>query len=345
MQHIGLDLGAVHCHVVILDHAGTTLERTAVHTKDVCSWLKAQPQSRVVMEACTQSPAVAQAAKHAGHQVRVIPGNLVRALGVGARGIKTDERDAKVLADSSVRNQELPSVHLRSGASQERKLLAARALLVRNRRSTATHIKTWLRARLLRIRGRAQSKYFAQAVRRVALSHEQGLPQHIELLLQSFEQLTEHIEQLNQEIQTLAKEDPVCRNLQSIPGVGPIVAAAFVAHVDEPGRFANAEHLASFVGLVPGEATTGGNIKRTSTIKAGPKHLKALLVQAAWVFMRARPHDPAVLWARRIADKRGKRIAAVALARKLATIMWAMWRHGTPYNPRLNNNSASTIAA
>ena len=74
-------------------------------------------------------------------------------------------------------------------------------------------------------------------------------------------------------------------------------------------------------------------VRTGSTLKAGPLYLKALLVQAAWSLWRTRPDEPMVVWARSIAEKRGKRIAIVALARKLATVMWAMWKHGTAYDP------------
>ncbi|MDD9942458.1 MAG: transposase [Myxococcales bacterium] len=82
----------------------------------------------------------------------------------------------------------------------------------------------------------------------------------------------------------------------------------------------------------PGEHTTGGKVVRTSTLKAGPRYLKAMLVQCAWSAWRTRPNDPMVLWARAIAERRGKRIAIVALARKLATVLWAVWRHDRPYD-------------
>ena len=72
---------------------------------------------------------------------------------------------------------------------------------------------------------------------------------------------------------------------------------------------------------------------RTGTIHAGPRELKALLVQAAWVAWRSSSRCPMVLWAKSIEARRNRRIAIVALARKLATVMWAMWKNGTAYDP------------
>ncbi len=337
MKHIGIDLGASHSHVVVIsteDGRETGLSRCRVETGKLPAWLSRQPAGRVVMEACTQSPAVARAAVSAGHDTRVVPGNVVRALGVGARGIKTDDRDAEVLARASTRNEDLPSVHLRSEASRSRReLTSARAALLNARKSLALHIKSWLRGRLVRLKGRASSKRFCEVVRRVALQDPEGLPKAIEVLLTSYEQLTAQIAELTEEIAELAKGDAVCQRLMTMPGVGPQIAVAFCTYVDDPNRFSSASELGSYLALVPGEATTGGKVVRTGTIKAGPKYLKALLVQGAWTMLRTRPNDPVVLWARGLAEKRGKRIAVVALARKMATILWSMWKHDRSYDP------------
>jgi transposase len=314
--------------------AAQVVLRTRVETRRLPTWLARRKPSRVVMEACTQSPAIARAALAAGHQTVVVPGSLVRALGVGARGIKTDDRDAEVLARASVRNDELPSVHLRGEISRHRReLVASRAALVKTRRSLALSIKSWLRGRLITLPGKANTVAFCAAVRRVALEGPEGLPVAIDLLLGTFEHLCGQIAKLDEMIAELVDGDPTCIKLMQIPGVGPQVSLAFTTHIDDPTRFANSDQLASYLALVPGEATTGGKVVRTSTLKAGPLYLKALLVQSAWSLWRSRPNEPMVMWARTIADKRGKRIAIVALARKLATVMWAMWKHDTAYDP------------
>lgn len=336
MEHIGIDLGATHSHVVVMTPAGEVVRRTRVKTPSLPAWLGRRSASRVVMEACSQSPAIACASNAAGHSTVVVPGNVVRALGIGARGIKTDDLDAEVLARASVRNEELPSVHLRSERSRSRReLLASRALLVCARKQLSNSVKSWLRGRLVKLSGRANSAAFCDAVRSAALESKEGLPMAIELLLETFMHLIEQIEKLDEQIEKLADDDPICARLRTMPGIGPIVSLSFVTHLDDITRFGSAGELASYLALVPGEATTGGKTKRVGTIKAGPTYLKALLVQSAWSMWRARPSDPVVLWARRIADKRGKRIAVIALARKIATVLYAMWKHETTYDPRL----------
>lgn len=347
VEHVGIDLGSRRSHVVVMSAAGEIALRRTVETRELPSWLRARAASRVVMEACTQSPAIARAALAAKHEAIVVPGNLVRMLGIGARGIKTDDRDAHALARASVRNEQLPSVHLRSEISRSRReLISARAMLVESRKSIALSIKSWLRGRLITMKGRGNTLAFCEAVRRAALETAEGLPRSIEVLLQTFEHLTTQIDDLGEEISTLAENDSVCARLMTVPGVGPIVSMAFATQIDDIKRFGSAEQLTSYLALVPGEATTGGKTVRTSTIKAGPQHLKALLVQAAWVMWRARPNEPAVLWARAIAEKRGTRIAIVALARKIATVLYAVWKHDTPYDPsRAARARASTTSS
>ena len=105
MEHIGIDLGAKHSHIVVMTPAAEVSLRTRLETSRLPRWLSDRAACRVVMEACTQSPAIARASRAAGHETVVVPTNLVRALGVGARGIKTDDRDAEVLARASVRNE------------------------------------------------------------------------------------------------------------------------------------------------------------------------------------------------------------------------------------------------
>jgi transposase len=345
VEHIGIDLGATHSHVVVMTEGAQVALRTKLETRRLPAWLERRQACRVVMEACTQSPAIARASLAAGHQTIVVPGSLVRALGVGARGIKTDGRDAEVLARASVRNQELPSVHLRSEVARSRReVVAARAVLVKTRRALALSVKSWLRGRLITIRGKANTVAFCDAVRRVAVSEPEGLPLAVETLLVSFEHLCGQIAELDDLIASLVRDDPTCVKLTQIPGVGPQVSMAFTTHIDDPKRFANADQLASYLALVPGEATTGGKVVRTSAIKAGPSYLKALLVQAAWSLWRTRPNEPMVTWARSIADKRGRRIAIVALARKLATVMWSMWKHDTVYDPwRTNQKETAAL--
>jgi transposase len=128
----------------------------------------------------------------------------------------------------------------------------------------------------------------------------------------------------------------------TVPGVGPVTAARFVAAVDDVRRFPTAATVASYLGLIPGENTTGFRTKRTRLTRAGAPQVRWALGQAAWSLYRHRPSDPMVQWAKQIAARRGAQVAITALARKLAHVLYALWKHETTYDPA---RSAHPIAA
>jgi len=149
---------------------------------------------------------------------------------------------------------------------------------------------------------------------------------------------------VEQTLSGFAEKDPILNLCATVPGVGLIVAATFVSVIDEAKRFKNAHAVGAYLGLVPSEATTGGPDKRRlgSITKHGNRMARVMLVQAAWTILRLRDRDdPLKRWADQLAKTRGKRIAVVALARKLAGVLWAMWRDGTVYDRALQAQQAA----
>jgi transposase len=110
----------------------------------------------------------------------------------------------------------------------------------------------------------------------------------------------------------------------------------YAAAIDEVRRFNDAHGVESYLGLIPGENSSGDAKKRRmkGITKAGPPRVRWALTQAAWTALRCRKHDPMVAWARQIEARRGKKVAVMALVRKLAGVLFAMWRDGKPYDPR-----------
>jgi transposase len=158
----------------------------------------------------------------------------------------------------------------------------------------------------------------------------------IEPLLATLEPLELQLAAVEQRLEQLCATEPVVAQLMTTPCVGPIVAASFVSVIDEANRFRNAHQVESYLGLVPSEDSTGGKRRLGSISKQGNSYLRAMLVQASWLMLRLPGRsDPLQRWALAIAERRGKRIAAVALARRLAGVLWAMWRDGTVYDPEL----------
>ena len=113
MNHVAIDLGSVQSQVCIRDPQGKILKELRVRTAQLPRFLKKQETSRVIVETSAEAFFVADAAKALGHEVVIVPATMVRVLGVGERGIKTDERDARKLSEVSTRI-DLPSVHLPS---------------------------------------------------------------------------------------------------------------------------------------------------------------------------------------------------------------------------------------
>jgi transposase len=137
-------------------------------------------------------------------------------------------------------------------------------------------------------------------------------------------------------IEHLAAQDPRVPRLRSVPSIGPVTAAAFLAAIDDVGRFHHAHQLEASLGLVPREYSSGETQRRGPITKAGHSRPRWLLIQAALSILRRRPPAAEALWtwALRIAARRGKHVAVVALARRLAGILYALLRDDTVYAPR-----------
>jgi transposase len=164
------------------------------------------------------------------------------------------------------------------------------------------------------------------------------LPDFIERTLVMIEALTEQIRASLRELTEIAKNHAVCTRLMTIPGVGPITAVRFVAAVDDVTRFKNAHALQSYLGLTPGERSSSDTERRTGITKAGPSKVRRALVQAAWCCLRSPKKSALGEWTQQLAARKHKFIAVVALARKLAGVMFALWRDGTTYEQRQLTN-------
>ncbi len=172
-----------------------------------------------------------------------------------------------------------------------------------------------------------------------ALELPDELRDAIEPLLKSHEDVCAQIENVDKKVEQAVKDDERVQRLTTVPSVGPVTAATFIAIVDDVGRFESAHKLQSYVGLVPKEYSSGEKQQRGHITKAGNSRMRSLLVECAWGILRRQnpKSEPLARWAARIAERRGKRIAAVALARKLAGILFAMTKNARTLalsNPR-----------
>lgn len=338
MQHIAIDLGGRNSQVCIRNAAGQVVEEKRCPTSSLTALLAGRPESRVVVETCAEAFSVADAARAYGHEVRVVPAMLVRSLGVGARRTKTDRRDAQVLSEVSSRI-DLPSVHVPTREARQRKTLCGmREGLVQARTQLVNCVRGWLRTQGHRVRS-GETRSFASRVRTHFKTASLELPTCVERQLRMVEQLSTSIEEANDELDATAKKDETCRRLMTVPGVGPTTAVRFVAAIDDVGRFPDAHKLESYLGLVPGEDSSSERQRRVGITKAGPSALRWALVQSAWSARRCRRKDPIHRWTDELEKRRGKRVAVLALARKIAGILYALWRDGGTYKAERGSRS------
>jgi transposase len=335
MDHIAIDLGGRESQICVASSDGEVILEERRATRGLKTFLSGRAKSRVVMETCAEAFRVADAAREAGHEVVVVPATLVRALGVGSRGLKTDVRDARHLAEASCRMKRMPSVHVPAEVSRQRKLTCgAREVLIECRTKLVNAVRGWLRTEALGGIRRGNPETFPPRLRQHIAERGATIPSSVERLVATIEAINLQVVEADAELETTAKGDPVCQRLMSVPGVGPVTAVRFVAAIDDVSRFQHAKVVQSYLGLVPGEHSSSDRRRLTSITKAGSTQVRWALVQAAWSARRWRKNDPMVKWTLEVEARRGRFVAVVALARKIAGILFALWRDGTTYDPR-----------
>jgi transposase len=315
------------------------VQRRTVSRLDALEDLLGQetPAARVAIEACREAWHVHDRLTGWGHEVLIVDTTRVRQLGIGHHRRKNDRIDAEVLARAVERGQ-IPLAHLLSPhRRQMRYQLSVRRALVETRAQYVTTVRGILRGEGKRLPG-GEVEQFTDKLRRAKL--QDPLRQLVAPLANSLDMLNEQIAELELRLAELCQTEPVIEQLATAPGVGLIVAACFVSVIDEANRFGRAHQVQAYLGLVPSENTS---VKRKlgAITKQGNSYVRAMLVQASWQILRLRAEDPLKTWAMAIAKRRGKRIAVVALARRLAGVLWAMWRDGTVYDPALVGDTSA----
>jgi transposase len=334
MEHIAIDLGSRESQICVRNAKGEIVDERRYRTAELRSYLaKRASGGRVLVESSSEAFTVAEWARQSGHEARVVPASLVRALGVGERGLKNDQRDARKLSEMDCR-METPSVHIPSALRREHQArVTSREALVQVRTKLVNTVRSYLRTMALPP-VKATPQTLAKNLRSFLADTAEGVPDHLEQLLLTIEHLNNQVALADQELEKIAESDPICKRLQSMPGVGPVTSICFASAIDDIQRFESAAKLASYLGLTPGESTTGFKTRRTGMTKAGSSRVRWTLNQAAWTLVRTRPNEPIVLWFKQVAGRRGKKVAITALCRKMAGILYAMWRYDQPYNPQ-----------
>jgi len=331
MEKIGIDVHKVASQVCIQLEDGTFLDRRIATTQAAfATLLGGRPRARIVLEASTESEWVARSLEALGHEVIVADPNFAPMYATRSRKIKTDRRDARALCEACALGA-YRAAHRSSDTARERRAqIAVRDALVSSHRKYISLARALVRQDGYRI-GSGSARTFATRVQAHALPA--AVQARIAPLLTAIAALTAQLAALDQALAQLVRADAVAPRLCTTPGIGPVTAITYGAVLDQVARFGSAKEVRAYLGLVPREHSSGEHRQRGRITKAGHRRLRALLVEAAWSILRStRPETEAVrAWALRIAARRGKRIAAVALARKLAGILFAMWRDGSAF--------------
>jgi transposase len=333
-----MEYGAIDLHArktlirIVAPDGAVVLDRTITTTREgFAQVFGGRARMRVLLETGTESEWVAQAIEAEGHDVVVADPNYALMYGVTVRAVKTDRRDVAALAEAC-RLGIYRAAHRVSRAQRAmRRRLRIREQLIRMRTQAINLLRAQLRQEGHRL-GSGASETAAARSRALALGAE--LRVDLAPVLTLLDRLAPLIARCDQAAKARAQADPVVRRLMTAPGVGPIVGLTYRAVIDDVGRFADAASSTAFLGLVPREDSSGTRRRKGGITKRGPTTLRVLLIQAAWTVWRQRQGRAALhAWVERLAGRRGRRIAVVALARRLARILYAMWRDGCEYRP------------
>jgi transposase len=334
MKHYaGLDVSVKETSVCIVDETGHMCRETKVtsHPDDLVSVLSDSGWrfERIGLEAGPLSQWLFNALAEAGLPVVCIETRHTKAF-LKAQVNKTDRNDARGIAQM-MRVDLFRPVHVKTLKSQKRRaLLNARKLLQEKAIAIENDIRGLLRNFGLKV-GAVSAARFEDRIREL-VGGDTELAEIMDPLLDARRKLREQFAKLHRKLLALVRADATCRRLMTIPGVGPVVSLAFVSTIDIPARFKNSKAVGPALGLTP-VLHQSGEIERVGQIsRCGDSMMRTLLYEAAQIMLtRETRWSWLKAWAVKVAVRRGKRKAMVALARRLAVIMHRMWSDGTEF--------------
>ncbi len=332
MEHCGIDLHQKSSQVTVVDAEGEVLERATIPTTRVGleRWFGRRERMRILVEASGSSPWVVRLLRELGHEVDVIDPRRVRMIAEST--LKTDRIDADTLAELARLRMKLRTlVWQRSEATQrQRGHLRVRRALVETRAGFIVTIRGLLRSFGVRVAS-CRSDRFAARCQATAIPPE--LAEVITPLLAAIRDLDARIATMDAVVEQVGHGYPAVNSFQDIPGVGPVVALAYVLSLEDPSRFRRSRDVPGYLGLRPTLRSSSEVIRQGRITKEGDSDVRRLLVQAAHAHLRSHVDTALKRWAEGLIPRIGKRKAIVALARKLAVLMHRLWITGEVYQP------------
>src|SRR5918993_2361782 len=279
---IGVDIGKEVFHLVGFGVDGKIAFRRKIRRLGLRDAFEKLPPCVVGMEACLSAHFVSRALRAWGHEPRIIPAIYVKPF---VKGQKNDYNDAEAIAEAALR----PNLRTVREKTQDQLDLQAchrvRSRLVSRRTATVNQIRAFLIEQGIAVRPglRALRASLFEILKNRA---DEISPRMTDLIVGLYEDwlwLDERIETITAEIETIAAEQPACRRLMSVPGVGPMISTAMVAAVGDGEAFECGRDFGAWLGLVPRQYSTGGKPILGRISKQGDRYLRTLFIQAAKV--------------------------------------------------------------
>jgi transposase len=327
MKHCGMDVHLRSTTVETFNAETGEVSRRVLRTEKEAlrRWLSEEPRMRVVLESGASSHWVAEAVEELGHEVVVVDPRRTSAVAVAGGCKKTDALDASTLAWLSSKGALVPSFRSSPAMREWRRLLTTRQRMVRSRGDLVRTVRSALAAQGIVLPLRRCASFVVRV---------RELPEALPLagMLQVIDALEEQIALADRDVVARAKADPVVRRLMTTDGVGPLVASAYRVVIEDAHRFRSGREVAAYVGLTPVVHNSGNQERLGSISKRGDKLLRTLLIEAALVLLnRCRKPSQLQAWGRQVRARVGQKKAAVAVARKLCAVLWAMWRRESDF--------------
>jgi len=326
---LGIDLGKNSCSLVGLDESGKVVLRRRMRRDSVIAYASKLLPCTVAMEACCGAHHMGRTLAGLGHEVRLMSPEYVRPY-VKAR--KNDDRDAEAIAEAATRPT-MRFVELKSEEQLDVQTLhRVRDRLVGERTSLTNQIRSLLLERgHIVAQGHAKLRQkLAELLDPATAAVSPRMAFLLEDMRTRWAELDRRIAAFDAEFTAMARTDERARRLTDIPGIGALNAAALVAAVGDAATFSKGRDLAAWLGLVPRQATTGGKPKLPGITKRGSRYLRKMLIQGARSAMPivSRQDTATGRWLRALLARAHPTVVVVALAARMARIVWALLHHG-----------------
>ena len=333
--YVGIDLAknvfAIHG---VDEHGKPALVRPSVQRVRLHQLVAALPPCTIGMEACSGAHHWARLFVQHGHSVRLMAPKFVTPYRMSGKRGKNDAADAEAICEAVMRPT-MRFVPVKSAQQQASGMVyKVRELLVRQRTQTVNALRSHLAEM-----GIVAAQGGGKLVGLIAVVREAGdarLPEAARLALEDLagqiEALDARLARLDDEIVAQVRASEAGRRLTGIPGVGPITAGALLAMVPDPAGFRSARHFATWLGLAPRQNSSGGKQRLGRISKQGNRYLRTLLILGAANVLRFMRKNMAIsAWLAALRERRPFKVAAVALAHKMARIVWALMVKGGVY--------------